>query len=81
MYLQERIIIMSSWIANVPPSHICETTHFSEDLDLDAIDFMTLILQLEKWFNVMLSKDEVDGIETVKDATECFSKYFKQAAA
>ena len=81
MYLQERIIIMASWIANVPPSHICETTHLSDDLDLDSIDIMTLIIQLEKWFDIILTKDEVDNIETVKDASDCFSKYTGQAAA
>ena len=66
MYLQEKIIIMASWVANIPPSQICETTHFSDDLGLDSIDIMTLILQLEKWFNVMLTKEEADAIETVK---------------
>ena len=33
---------MTSWVANVPPSHICETTNFSDDLNLDAIDFFNL---------------------------------------
>ena len=81
MHLQERIIIMASYIANVPPSHVCETTHFSEDLDLDSIDILTLILQLEKWFDVLLTNAEVDNIETVKDAVDCFSKYTGKAAA
>ncbi len=81
MFLQERIIIMTSWVANVPPSQICETTHFSDDLCLDSIDILTLIMQLEKWFNVILTKEEVDSIETVKDVTGYFSKYFRQAAA
>ncbi len=81
MYLQERIIIMTSWVANVPPSHICETTHFSDDLGLDSIDILTLILQLEKWFNIILTKEEVDRIETVRDASSYFTKYFGQAAA
>ena len=72
---------MASYIANVPPSHVCETTHFSEDLDLDSIDILTLILQLEKWFDVLLTNAEVDNIETVKDAVDCFSKYTGKAAA
>ena len=81
MYLQERIIIMASWIANVPPSQVCETTHFSDDLGLDSIDVLTLVLQLENSFNVLLTKEEADAIETVKDASDCFSKYSEQAAA
>lgn len=81
MYLQERVIIMASWVANVPPSQVCETTHFSDDLCLDSIDILTLIIQLEKWINVMLTKEEVDNIETVKDVVDCFSKYYGQAAA
>ena len=72
---------MASYIANVPPSHVCETTHFSEDLELDSIDILTLILQLEKWFGVLLTNAEVDNIETVKDAVDCFSKYTGKAAA
>lgn len=72
---------MASWIAKVPPSQVCETTHFRDDLDLDSIDILTLILQLENWFNIMLTKEEVDAIETVKDASDCFSKYSEQTAA
>ncbi len=66
---------MISWMANVPPSQICPTTNLRDDLDLDSIDVMTLIVQLEKWFEVILTNEEVEQIETVKDANDCISRY------
>jgi len=66
----EKIIHLVSWIANVPTKQIFPSTHIKEDLNVDSIDFMLLIVQLEKLFNVSFSDEEVEGIETVKDAND-----------
>ena len=72
---------MVSWVAQVPPSQICPTTCISEDLNLDEIDFMTLILQIEKRFDVEMTIEEVDRIETVKDAVDYISENLNKYAA
>ncbi|MFK7809410.1 MAG: acyl carrier protein [Saprospiraceae bacterium] len=66
----EKVISMVSWVADVPDSQICATTNIKDDLNLDSIDVMMLIVKLEKWFDVILSSEEVEAIETVKDATD-----------
>ncbi|MEM1322162.1 MAG: acyl carrier protein [Bacteroidota bacterium] len=75
MNTQQRIINMISWMANVPPSQICMTTNLRDDLGLDSIDVMSLIVQLEKWFDIILTNEEVEQIETVKDASDCISRH------
>lgn len=70
MNTQQQIKNMISWVANVPPTQICPSTSLREDLNLDSIDFMLLIIKLEKWFNVFLTNEEIDDIETVKDISE-----------
>ena len=70
MNVQQRVISMTSWVANVPPSQICLSTAIQEDLNLDSIDYMLLIVKLEKWFNVILTIEQVEQIETVKDITD-----------
>ena len=71
MTTHERVIYLISWAAHVPKTQLCSTTNIKEDLNLDSIDFMLLIVKLEKWFDVVLSEAEVESIETVKDATAC----------
>ncbi len=71
MNTHDRVIYMISWAASVPQAQLCPTTNLKDDLNLDSIDFMLLIVKLEKWFNVILSEEEVESIETVKDATSC----------
>ena len=71
MTTQEKVISMVSWVADVPAEHVCPTTNIKDDLNLDSIDVMMLIVKLEKWFNVILSTEEVEAIETVKDASDC----------
>ena len=66
----DKIIHLVSWIANVPTSQIFPSTHIREDLNVDSIDFMLLIVQLEKFFNVVLSNEEIERLETVKDAND-----------
>ena len=74
MTTQQRVIAMLSWLANVPTSRLCPTTNIKDDLNLDSIDVMMFIVQLEKWFNVVLPTEEVESIETVKDAADCISR-------
>lgn len=73
--MQTKIIDLISWIADVPVSSICPTTNIKEDLSLDSIDFMLLIVKLEKSFNISLSSEEVERIETVKDASDYIRRY------
>ncbi len=70
----DKIIHLVSWIANVPTSQIFPSTHIREDLNVDSIDFMLLMVQLEKFFNVIFSNEEIDRIETVKDANDLILK-------
>lgn len=70
----DKIIHLISWIANVPTSNISVSTHIREDLDVDSIDFMLFIVRLEKLFNVSLSNEEVENIETVKDVSDYVSR-------
>lgn len=79
-FQKQRIINMVSWVANVPPKQVCLTTNLKEDLNLDSIDVMSLIVQLEKWFDVILTTDEVETIETVKDAHDCIGRYLIETA-
>ena len=73
--IQTKIIDLISWIADIPVVNICPTTNIKEDLSLDSIDFMLLIVKLEKSFEISLSSEEVEQIETVKDASECIKRY------
>jgi len=73
--LQSRIIDLISWRLNMPVSNIHPYSRLKEDLHLDAIDLLLLIAELETRFNVYLSKEEVEAIETVQDASFYLQKY------
>jgi len=75
--ISQQIISGVSWIARVPASHLCFSTNLKDDLSLDAIDFTLLISQLEHRFDLVLSKEEVAKIETIKDLIACFSKHLE----
>lgn len=81
MNLQENVINVVSWATKINSSRICTTTNLSEDLSLDEIDKMSIILEFEKWFDVELSKDEAENVETIKDLIDLATKYRKRQAA
>ncbi|HMQ60797.1 MAG TPA: phosphopantetheine-binding protein [Flavilitoribacter sp.] len=72
---QDRVIDLISWRLNVPPTRIYPYTRLQDDLLLDALDMMLLIVELESRFNIFLTTEEVEGIETVQDASFLFQKY------
>lgn len=71
---QEKIIDIISWIINVPSSQILPYTSLREDLELDTIDLLLLIAELESQFNIYLTPEEVESIETIQDISFCFQK-------
>ncbi|MFT5166700.1 MAG: acyl carrier protein [Saprospiraceae bacterium] len=81
MNLQENVINVVSWAAKINPNRICLTTSLQDDLLLDEIDKMTIILEFEKWFNIELSSEDADSIETIKDLSDCVLKYQDKYAA
>lgn len=81
MNLKENVINVVSWAAKINPKRICLTTSIQDDLLLDDIDKMSIILELEKWFNIELTKEDAERIDTVKDLKDCVLKYQKKYAA
>ena len=69
-----QIIDFIGWQLNVPISNIFLHTDLSSDLHLDDIDQLLLIAELENRLNVYLSKEEVEKISTIKDASIIFLK-------
>lgn len=72
---QDRIIDLISWRLNVPTHLIFPNTSLGEDLNLDAFDRQMLIVEMESRLNIYLSPEEVEAIETVKDASFFFQKH------
>jgi acyl carrier protein len=73
--MQERIINLISWKLNVPSSSIHPYTRLRDDLNLDAVDLLLLIAELESRFNTYLTKEEVEAIATVRDASFYLQKH------
>ena len=65
---------MISHALNVPASFLNPFTHLRDDLYLDSLDFQLLIAKLETSFQVYLSPEEVESIETVRDAGRLFGR-------
>lgn len=74
VHSQHKIIDLISWIVHVPSSHIHPYTQLKDDLDLDTIDLLLLIAELESQFNVYLTPEEVESIETIQDISFLFQK-------
>lgn len=77
---QSRLIELVSRNLKVPTSIIYPYTRLKDDLNLDQVDFLLLIAELERSFNVFLSPEEAEAIETIEDAKLMIEKYALIAA-
>ena len=73
--IQDRLISLISWKLNVPSSRIYPYTKLRDDLQLDPIDLLLLIADIEHSFNVYLTPEEADAIETIEDANFFIEKH------
>ena len=56
------------------------TMHSSfEDLNLDSLDLITIITDLEKQYNIILSNEEVSQIKTVAEAVNVIERHIAQS--
>lgn len=74
---EDQVIEVISWMLNIPTSHIHPYSSLQDDLHLDGIDIMLLIAKMESCFNIYLSPEEAESIETIRD----LSNYFLRQAA
>ena len=72
---QDRLISLISWKLHVPSSRIYPYTKLRDDLQLDPVDLLLLIADIEHSFDVYLTPEEADAIETIEDASFYIQKY------
>ncbi len=52
----------------VEPDQITDDTHFVNDLQSDSLDLAELVIDLEEEFDLSISDEEAQGLETVGQA-------------
>jgi len=62
-----RVSDLISFMLNIPTTRIHPFTSLKDDLLLDAIDILLLIAALESKFDVYLSPEEAESVQTVED--------------
>jgi acyl carrier protein len=72
---EDRVIEQIAYELNIPTSLLNPYTDLIDDLYLDALDRSLLIARLEQYFQVMLTREEVVGIQTIRDAARLISLY------
>ncbi len=61
----------------VDESAIGETASFQEDLDADSLDLVELIMELEDSFDIKISDEDAQKIQTVGQAVEYVTAHQK----
>ncbi|NLK20977.1 MAG: acyl carrier protein [Epulopiscium sp.] len=62
---------------NIQESEVSEDTSFQDDLGADSLDIFQIIMALEEEFDIEISNEDAEKINTVKDAVE----YIKNTAS
>ena len=55
-------------VLQVAPEQVTMDARFGDDLDADSLDLVELVMALEEAFDVEVPEEELDGIETVRQA-------------
>lgn len=60
--------------ASVDEDSITRETSFKDDLGLDSLDLMEIVMACEEYLGTTIEDEDLQGIETVGDAIDAFSK-------
>jgi len=61
-------------VLSVEESAVTLEANFGDDLDADSLDLVELVMALEEEFDVAVPEEELEGVETVKQAFELVTK-------
>ncbi len=67
--LDGRILQVMSQQLRIPEASLRPEAHFVEDLGIDSVDFIELMMRLEKEFQIKLPDDQIKRMRSVKDVT------------
>lgn len=68
--IRDKVINLVAERMGVEPDQITEETHFINDLQSDSLDMAELVIDLEEEFDLNISDEEAQQIETVGQAIE-----------
>jgi len=68
--IRDRVIKLIAERMDVEPEQISDDTHFVNDLQSDSLDMAELVIDLEEEFDLSISDEEAQQIETVGQAIQ-----------
>ncbi len=72
--IRQQVISLVAERMGVDEDQITDETHFVNDLQSDSLDMAELVIDLEEAFDISISDEEAQSIETVGQAIEYIEK-------
>ena len=72
--IEERVKQIVAEQLGVDEDQVTEDAAFMDDLGADSLDTVELVMALEEEFDIEISDEDAEKIQTVKDAIEYISK-------
>ena len=72
--VKDKVVSLVAERMGVGPDQITEDTHFVNDLQSDSLDMAELVIDLEEAFDLSISDEEAQTIETVGQAIKYIEK-------
>jgi acyl carrier protein len=73
IYAQVKTVLVEQ--LGIEESEITEEASFQEDLDADSLDLVELIMELEDNFEIKISDEDAQSIQTVGNAVDYIEKH------
>ena len=61
-------------VLSVDPDAVREEARFKEDLEADSLDLVEFVMALEEGFDITVPEEELEGVDTVKQAVSLVSE-------
>jgi acyl carrier protein len=73
IYSQVKTVLVEQ--LGIDEDEITEEASFQEDLDADSLDLVELIMELEDQFEIKISDEDAQSIQTVGNAVDYIAKH------
>ena len=75
MDIQEKVIEIIANQLSVPKEKVVPQASFQDDLGADSLDLVELTMAMEEEFNVEISDEDAEKLQTVQDVLDYVKKH------
>ncbi len=76
--IQKKVMMTIAELAGVGQEELTPATSLMHDLNLDSLALFEIVIELETFYNLRISDEEIEALKTIKEITDFIDEQLRR---